>query len=159
MYLWKQIKTQTPQRDKFRLTTTRLSKSGRKAINSPLGVPATCCLWRRAGLILLQYVIAMASNPDIINVIDIGIAVFFVGSFLALAFWTKKKPYTAIVGGIVVFALFVLFQVLLRAYLEGATGAAKGLFGGWLFKIIMLVALIKPLKDAKELQEMMEQKI
>ena len=31
-------------------------------------------------------------------------------------------------------------------------------FGGWLFKIMILVALIKPLKDAKELQEMMEQK-
>jgi hypothetical protein len=115
-------------------------------------------LFVASGLIMLQYAIAIAGNPDIVNPIDMGIMVFFVGSFAALAFWTKKKPYTAIVGGIVVFALYIIFQVAIRTYLEGSVGVLKGLLGGWLFKIMILVALIKPLKDAKELQEMMEQK-
>jgi hypothetical protein len=115
-------------------------------------------LFVAAGLILVQYIIAMIGNPYIINPIDMSIMVFFVGSFTALAFWTKKKPYTAIIGGLVVFVLYIIFQVAVRMYLEGSAGALKGLFGGWLFKIIILVALIKPLKDAKELQEMMEQK-
>lgn len=116
-------------------------------------------LFVAAGLILLQYIIAMVSNPYIINPIDMGIMVFFIGSFTALAFWTKKKPYTAIIGGLVVFALYIIFQVAIRMYMEGSVGALKGLLGGWLFKIMILVALIKPLKDAKELQRIMEQKI
>jgi len=115
-------------------------------------------LFLAAGLVLLSYIIAMATSTDIINPIDMSIMVFFVGSFVALAFWTKKKPYTAIIAGIVVFILFVGFNVAVRAYLEGPTGILKGLIGGWLFKIIILVALLKPLKEAKELQEMMSQK-
>jgi pheromone shutdown protein TraB len=115
-------------------------------------------LFVAAGLIMLQYAIAIAYNPDIVNVIDMGIMVFFVGSFVALAFWTKKKPYTAIVGGIVVFILFIVFTVAIGAIFEGGLGAFKNLVSGWWIKILIFVALIKPLKDAKELQEMMEQK-
>jgi prepilin signal peptidase PulO-like enzyme (type II secretory pathway) len=115
-------------------------------------------LFVAAGLVLLSYIISMVSSPEIINIIDMGIMVFFVGAFTILAFWTKKKPYTAIIGGITVFALFIIFNVAVRVYQEGATGIITGLLGGWLFKVIILVALIRPLKDAKELQEMMEQK-
>jgi hypothetical protein len=87
-----------------------------------------------------------------------GIMVFFVGSFIALAFWTKKKPYTAIVGGIVLFILYIVFHVAINAIFDGGLGAFKSLVSGWWIKIIVFVALFKPLKDAKELQEMMGQK-
>jgi hypothetical protein len=116
-------------------------------------------LFVAAGLVMLSYIIGMVQDSEIINIVDMSIMVFFVGSLIGLAIWTKKKPYTAIVTGIVVFILFILFNVLVIAYFQGAAGAFKSLVSGWWLKIIVFVALFKPLKNARELQEMMDQKI
>ena len=110
-------------------------------------------LFWTAGLIFLSYLFAIARSPDPMNPIVIGFAVFVAGIFIALALWTKSKPYVALITGIITFAAYILLEMAANAMLEGATGAAKSLFGGIIFKVIIFVNLVRPLKDAKLLQE------
>lgn len=70
------------------------------------------------------------------------IALFEAGIFIALGFWTKKKPYYAIIAGIVIYiGLWVLagiydpttllkgvvIKILIVGYLAGSLGYAKEL--------------------------------
>jgi hypothetical protein len=79
------------------------------------------------------------------------------GIFIALALWTRTKPYTAVLAGLSVFIGFILLAVILNGIAEGSEGALKALFGGVIVKVIILVNLIVPLKDAKALQEAKKQ--
>ena len=69
----------------------------------------------------------------------------FIGAFIFLGFFTKKKPYTAIIMALILYTLFIL----LNAVIEPIT-----LLKGILFKFITYVFLIKAINDAKEAQEM-----
>jgi len=69
----------------------------------------------------------------------------FIGAFIFLGFFTKKKPYTAIIIALILYTLFIL----LNAVIEPIT-----LLKGILFKFITYVFLIKAINDAKEAQEM-----
>ena len=109
-------------------------------------------LFWAGGLVLLGEIIGLATAGVEPNLVGIAIITFIVASFIILAIWTKKKPYTAIIAGICVFCLYILLNTLGYYYLEGGAGILKGIFGGIIIKILILVALIRPLKDAKELQ-------
>ena len=123
-----------------------------------LGVKkARNALFWAAGLILLAEVIVYARSGIDPEPIGISFIVGIVGSFLGLALWTKKKPFTAIVSGLILFIAYILFVAIINGYVDGFVGVLKGLFGGWLFKILIFVALIRPLKDAKELQKIKEE--
>lgn len=76
---------------------------------------------------------------------DIALWSVFIAAFIFLGFWTKKKPYYAIVGALCLYALFIL----LNAALDIST-----LVKGILFKIIIVVLLVKGINDAKEAQEL-----
>jgi len=115
-------------------------------------------LFWAAGLILLGEVIVYARSGLEIDAIGISIIAVIVGTFIGLALWTKKKPYTAIVSGIIAFILYILFVAIANGYVEGAMGVIKGLFGGFIVKILIFIALIRPLSDAKELQKAKEEK-
>lgn len=124
-----------------------------------LGVKkARNALFWAAGLILLNEVIGYARSGQEIEPIGVSIITVIVGTFIGLALWTKKKPYTAIVSGIIAFILYILLIAVINGYVEGAIGVFKGLIGGWLVKILIFVALIRPLSDAKELQRAKEEK-
>jgi peptidoglycan/LPS O-acetylase OafA/YrhL len=84
-------------------------------------------------------------------------AAFVSGIFLLLAFWTKTKPYTALISGIIAFILYKLLVVGVNGYLEGGEGILKGLMSGIIFTIFIFVQLFRPLKDAKELQKAKEE--
>lgn len=117
-------------------------------------------LFIAAGLILLQEFIAIATLPagleiDPIMYLYIGI---IVGIFIALAFWTKKKPFTAIVLGLIAFTSYIILVAVVNGYVDGAGGFIKGLIGGWIFKVFIFAALIRPLSDAKALQQAKEEK-
>lgn len=75
------------------------------------------------------------------------------GIFVGLAMWTKKKPYTAIITGLIVFIVFILLSVIIYGMSEGSLEVLKALFSGIIVKVIILVNLILPIKDAKELQD------
>ena len=115
-------------------------------------------LFWAAGLILLGEVIVYARSGLEIDAIGVSIIAVIVGTFIGLALWTKKKPYTAIVSGIIAFILYILFVAIANGYVEGAMGVIKGLFGGFIVKILIFIALIRPLSDAKELQKAKEEK-
>ena len=124
-----------------------------------LGVKkARNALFWAAGLILLGEVITYARSGLDIEPIGVSFIVIVVGTFIGLALWTKKKPYTAIVSGIIAFTLYILLVAVLNGYVEGAMGVIKGLFGGFVVKILIFVALIRPLSDAKELQRAKEER-
>ncbi len=69
----------------------------------------------------------------------------FIAGFIFLGFYTKKKPYYAIVGALCLYAVFII----LNAALDITT-----LFKGIIFKIIIIVLLVKGINDAKEAQEL-----
>jgi hypothetical protein len=124
-----------------------------------LGVKkARNALFIAGGLILVSEAIGYIRAIDEFEPIGFAIIGAIVAVFIGLGLWTKKKPYTAIILGLVAFILYIALVAVVNGYLDGAEGAIKGLFGGFLFKIFILVALIRPLKDAKELQQAKEEK-
>ena len=124
-----------------------------------LGVKkARNALFWAAGIILVGEVVGYISSGADFEPIAVGIIGLIVGVFIALALWTKKKPYTAIVTGIICFIVYILFLAVVNGYVDGAVGVLKALFGGIIVKVLIFVALIRPLKDAKELQRVKEEK-
>lgn len=75
------------------------------------------------------------------------------GVFVALALWTRKKPYSAIIGGIIAFIGVLVFAAAVNAYVDGWDGALKAVFGGFIVKILILVALFRALGDARTVQQ------
>ena len=71
--------------------------------------------------------------------LSIGLALIFF--FLGL--WTKRKPYDAIITGIIVYSILIIGN----AMLEPAT-----ILQGLIFKIVIFVLLITALSNAKEVQ-------
>lgn len=86
------------------------------------------------------------------------IAIVEAGIFIALGFYTAKKPYTAIVLGLTAFSIVILASMILNGMGTGAEGLLKALFSGIIVKVAILISLIRPLKDAKELQKIKEEK-
>ena len=80
-------------------------------------------------------------DPGII----LGVAIAIGVVFLLLGFWTKSKPYTAIVTGLV---LFIVLHVL------EAISDPTQIYKGVIMKVLVIVYLVKSLGDAKEAQEM-----
>jgi hypothetical protein len=114
-------------------------------------------LFWAAGLMLFWEIIGMLRN-DGFEPITFSIALALSGIFVGLALWTKKKPFTAIILGLVVFVAHWVLAIVSYGVVFGAAGVGKAIIGGIVVRIIILINLIRPLKDAKELQEMMEQK-
>jgi hypothetical protein len=110
-------------------------------------------LFWAGGLIFLWEMIAMYRDDLGFHPVYLIVALFEAGIFIALAFWTKKKPYTAVVWGLIAFSAIILLSVIVNGMAEGGVGIVKALFSGIIVKVIILVNLIRPLKDAKALQE------
>jgi hypothetical protein len=107
-------------------------------------------LFTAAAILLLNAIILFSKYPFEIETLwlDYLLWLVYIGGFVALAFWTKKKPYYAIIGGLVLMGVFIL----INAVIEPAT-----IVGGLIFKIAVFVFLIKGLGDAKEAQQMKDE--
>ena len=79
--------------------------------------------------------------------ITVGIYVFFAALFAGLAFWTKWKPYTAILTGLIIYGGLILLSAVLEP---------ESIIKGIILKIIAFSLLISGLKNAKEVQSWME---
>lgn len=86
---------------------------------------------------------------DLEKYITIGVYILFAGIFAALALWTKRKPYTAIITALSVYTGIIL----LAAYFQPAS-----IFQGWILKAVVYVMLITGLKNAKDVQEWLDSK-
>jgi hypothetical protein len=114
-------------------------------------------LFWAGGLIFVGEMISMVMTNEGFDPIIFTIGLFEGGIFVALALWTKKKPYTAIVTGFIVFVSFIILSMALSAMVDGAGGAVKALVSGYLVKLIIIMNLIRPLKDAKALEDAKKQ--
>lgn len=102
-------------------------------------------LFIAAAILLLNAVILFSKYPFDIEIMwfDYLLWAMYIGGFIVLALWTKKKPYYAIIGGLILIAVFII----VNAIIEPST-----IFGGIIFKIAIIVFLIKGLGNAKEAQ-------
>jgi hypothetical protein len=100
-----------------------------------------------AGLILLSVIILVFTIPEGYDYIWIDLLFYgiFIGGFIALGFWTKKKPYFAIISALILYGVFIGINAVLDI---------KTLFSGIILKIIIISLLVKGLSDAKGAQEM-----
>lgn len=77
--------------------------------------------------------------------ISFAITTIVAVTFLLLGFWTKTKPYTAIISGLIIYILL---------WIGDAIFDPTYIYRGILVKIFIILYLIKGLKDAKEAQAM-----
>ncbi len=107
-------------------------------------------LFTAAAILILNAIILFSQYPLDIEVmwLDYLLWLIYIGGFIGLGFWTKKKPYNAIVGGLILMGVFIL----INAIIEPAT-----IFSGIIFKAAVIVFLVKGLGNAKEAQQMKEQ--
>ena len=108
-------------------------------------------LYIAAGVLTFNLVILLFSYNELYVEyiwIDITIWTLFIAGFILLGIWTKKKPYYAIISGLILYGLFIA----LNAFIDVNT-----LYKGIFMKIIIIGLLIKGINDAKAAQEMKDQ--
>jgi hypothetical protein len=110
-------------------------------------------LYWAGGLIFFWEMVAMFRDNEGFDIASFILALIIGGTFVALAVWTKKKPYTAVVTGLAVFIAYLALVVVINGLVYGSEGILKALIGGIIIKVVILVNLILPIKDAKALQE------
>ena len=114
-------------------------------------------LFWAGGLYLFWEMIGMFNSGGGFSGVWLVIALAEAGIFIGLAFWTKTKPYTAVLIGLFFFLGLIALSVVSYAMQEGSMGIFKALFSGIIVKMIIIINLILPLKDAKALQEAKKQ--
>ena len=98
-------------------------------------------LFITAGVLLVGEIVFASLQNVQLTPLAIGIIAVEVGTFIALGFWTKSKPYTAIIVGIIFFLLLWVFAIIVT----GIEAAYRGI----ILRIIILSVLISALKSAK----------
>ena len=116
-------------------------------------------LFWAGGLYFFWEMIGMIRSEGGFNLAWFIIAVVEAGIFIALAFWTKSKPYTAVLTGLIYFIGLIILSAFALAMQEGSIGVFKALFSGIILKVIIIVNLVLPIKDAKALQEAKKNRI
>ncbi len=108
-------------------------------------------IFATAGIILLGLIIYSVNVPSEYEYLWIDLLFYgvFIGGFIALGFWTKKKPYSAITYALILYGIFIA----VNAYFD-----VKTLYSGIIFKIIIISLLVKGLSDAKAAQELQQLK-
>jgi hypothetical protein len=98
-----------------------------------------------AGLQLLLGIYLLFNSSSNAGWISFVITALVAIIFLGLGFWTKQKPYNAIIFALIIYILLWAGDCILDA---------TYIYKGILVKIIVIVYLAKGLKDAKEAQNM-----
>jgi hypothetical protein len=97
-------------------------------------------LFVAAALTFIGEMYSISQTPDGFTALTMTIILIEVGLFVALAFWSKKKPFTAIIAGIILIFLYWALSV----YVDPAN-----IFKGILVRIIMISYLVRATSDAK----------
>lgn len=103
-----------------------------------------------AGVLLLNVIILAATVPYSYEYLWLDFVIWgaFIAGFIVLGIWTKKKPYSAIVGALILYAVFII----LNAAIDITT-----VYKGIILKIVIIVLLVKGVNDAREAQRMQDQ--
>jgi hypothetical protein len=107
-------------------------------------------LFIAAGILLLNAIILFSQYPFDLEVmwLDYLLWTGYIGGCIVLAFWTRKKPYYAIIGGLILIGAFILINAIIEP---------KTIYSGLIFKIAVILFLYKALDNAKDAQQMKEQ--
>lgn len=102
---------------------------------------ARTALFVTAALLLLGEILTVSMSGLQWTPLMIGIVAIEVGIFIGLAFWTKTKPYSAIITGLILFVLYWIAAIVIN----GGEAAYKGI----IVKVIIIVYLAQAIKPAK----------
>ncbi len=101
------------------------------------------------GLMFVVDMVILAMQHDTLAPTDIyltvGIDLAILAAFIGLGFWSKKKPYSALLTGLI---LFVAIQLL------AAVSDPANLVRGIVVKVVVVATLVAGIKKAKRLQEL-----
>ncbi len=112
---------------------------------------ARTALFVVAALTLVAELVGIASSPYPFTPLVIAIIAAEVGIFVALAFWTKTKPFAAIVTALIIFVVLWIAAIVING--------PETIFRGIIFKIIIVVYLVQSLKPAKAWEDAKNNKI
>jgi hypothetical protein len=104
---------------------------------------ARIALYVVAGLFLLS-IFLLQDLEDTAKKIMIGLVIFMAGVFALLGYWSIKRPFTAILIGLIIFVALQVFN---------AIADPSSLLQGWYVKIAVPLFLIMGLRNAKEIQD------
>jgi hypothetical protein len=110
-----------------------------------------------AGLFLVSQVFGYSLLHASPGVLDILIITIVFCSFVALAIFANKKPFSAIKYAAIVFLLYILLTALPYVFANGIEGFFTGLFRGIIFKILIITMLGRNAAKAKAMQTLKEQ--
>lgn len=100
-----------------------------------------------AGVYTLGIIIGYASSNAEFDWFAFSIDAIVVALFIALGFWTKYKPYTAIISALVLYILVIALSAI-----DNPVNIVKGI----ILKIAIIVYLITGIRNAKEAQHWKE---
>jgi hypothetical protein len=106
---------------------------------------ARTALFITAAIVLISELISAAASGLELTPLFWGIVLFEAGIFVGLAFWTRVKPYAAVITGLVIFILLWVLAAVLSDF--------EGIFKGIIFKVIIIVTLINALAPARAWEE------
>jgi hypothetical protein len=112
-------------------------ESGVKKARTVLFVTAALLL---AGELLSASFYNIAITPTVI-----GIALVESAFFVGLAFWTRRKPYTAIMIGLIVFLGLWILAIIGSGF--------RAAIGGIIARVIIITYLVRALRPAKDWEE------
>ncbi len=97
-------------------------------------------LFVAAALTFIGEAFTISQYGEGFTVLTMTIILIEAGLFVALAFWSKKKPFAAIISGIILIILYWALSV----YAD-----PSNIFRGILVRIVMIVYLARATSDAK----------
>jgi hypothetical protein len=102
-----------------------------------------------AGFYLLYavYEVFKLDMTDLVSQVIVGVYVLFVGLYVSLALWTKKKPFTALVIALTLYLSLLVVSVI---------RVPESIISGIIWKIMIVVVLVRGLQNGREAQHMME---
>jgi uncharacterized membrane protein len=83
-------------------------------------------------------------DDNIVAAIAFGIDAFVALGFLTLAFWSKKKPLLAFSIALVFYLVVIIGYIVIDP---------SNVFKGLIVKVLVVIALIKAINDAKQYEE------
>ena len=101
------------------------------------------------GAFQLIAIATVTDLPELEMWITVGIYVFFAALFVGLGLWTKKRPYYAILTGLIIYGSLLVFSAVLEP---------ESIVKGIILKVVAITLLISGLKNAKEVQTWMDNK-
>ncbi len=107
-------------------------------------------LFVTAALVFIGEVIGASMQGIELTPLLIGIALLEGGVFVGLALWTKTKPYTAIITGLIFFILMWVAAIIISGF--------SGAIGGIIIRIVIIVNLTQALKPAKAWEDLKKNK-